>query len=206
MKCSAHREGACRASISMRDPQTLRREMRTRRAALDEEAQQAASLAVCKRIKALPAYQQAATVMAYWAVRGELSEQPLLEDALKAGKTLLLPRCKGQGWMEPCAIQSLHALVPGLYGIPEPGKACTVCPPETIDLVLVQGTAFDRRGGRIGQGGGYYDRFLPKTKAVRAGICHEFALFETLPQTRHDVRMDCMITPQETIDIKEDER
>ena len=190
----------------MRDPQTLRCEMRARRAALDEEAQQAASLAVCERIKALPAYQRADTVMAYWAVRGELSVRPLLEDALRAGKTLLLPRCKGQGRMEACAVSGLHALVPGLYGIPEPGEDCAVCPPEKIALMLVPGTAFDRRGGRIGQGGGYYDRFLPKTKAVRAGICHEFALFETLPQTRHDVRMDCMITPQETIDIEEDER
>ena len=68
-------------------------------------------------------------------------------------------------------------------------------PAERIDLILVPGTAFGRDGGRIGQGGGYYDRFLPQTDALRVGICHDFALLERLPLQAHDQNMDAVVRP-----------
>ena len=57
------------------------------------------------------------------------------------------------------------------------------------------GTAFDAQGGRLGQGGGYYDRFLARTRALRAGVCHDFALTARVPQQAHDARMDCILSP-----------
>ena len=81
----------------------------------------------------------------------------------------------------------------------EPEAGCEVFPPEEIDLILVPGTAFDAGGGRLGQGGGYYDRFLEKTGALRVGVCHGFALQKSVPEEAHDARMDYILTPQAVI-------
>ncbi|MBR5286976.1 MAG: 5-formyltetrahydrofolate cyclo-ligase [Clostridia bacterium] len=173
----------------------IRAAMRAKRAALDAAAQQEASRAAARRILSLNAYKDAKTVMAYAAVRGELSLAPVLEEILASGKTLAMPRCETPGVMTARRITALDELVPGMYGLPEPAPSCAVIAPEEIDLILVPGTAFDRAGNRIGQGGGYYDRYLPGTRAVRAGICHDFALLERICAQAHDVRMDAVVTP-----------
>lgn len=90
---------------------------------------------------------------------------------------------------------SLDELVPGAYGIWTPREDCPEILPGEIDLILVPGTAFDRRGARLGQGGGYYDRFLPRTAGFRMGVCHDFALLDRVAQQPHDQRMDAVVTP-----------
>ena len=162
---------------------------------LPETAQREAALAVFERLAAFVPYRTARTVMAYMACRGELDLGAVLEDALQSGRTLLLPRCEPDGQMTARRIAGYGDLVPGMYGLREPKKDCAVAQPDTIDLILVPGTAFDRAGGRIGQGAGYYDRFLPGTKALLVGICHDFALLERVPNEAHDIQMDYVITP-----------
>ena len=76
--------------------------------------------------------------------------------------------------------------------------------PAEIDLILVPGTAFDVRGHRIGQGGGYYDRYLNRTRAVRVGVCHDFALLSAVPSEAHDARMDIVVTPGRAVIIREE--
>jgi 5-formyltetrahydrofolate cyclo-ligase len=71
--------------------------------------------------------------------------------------------------------------------------------PATLDLVLVPGVAFDRRGGRLGFGGGYYDRFLPTTPALRVGVTYDECLCDALPCGEHDQRMDWVLTPTQEI-------
>ena len=73
-------------------------------------------------------------------------------------------------------------------------------------LMLIPGTAFDRAGGRIGQGGGYYDRYILKTRAFRVGVCHGFALMDSVPTEKHDARMDAVVTPEETLIFRQEER
>ena len=133
--------------------------------------------------------------MAYMACRGELDLSPVLLDALAQGKTLLLPRCESPGIMTARRVTDLSQLAAGAYGLMEPAQCCAVFPPEEINLIFVPGTAFDALGGRLGQGGGYYDRFLARTKALRAGVCHDFALIARVPAQAHDMRMDCIFTP-----------
>ena len=173
----------------------LRQAMRARRRALSQEEQRRASQAVCARVRAFSPYAQARTVMAYMACRGELDLAPVMADALAQGKTLLLPRCEAPGLMTARQVTDLSQLAAGAYGLMEPGEGCAVFPPEEIDLVFVPGTAFDAQGGRLGQGGGYYDRFLARTRALRAGVCHDFALTARVPQQAHDARMDCILSP-----------
>lgn len=173
----------------------LRHAMRTRRRALSQEEQRRASLAVLERVCAFAPYREACSVMAYMACRGELDLSPVIADALAQGKTLLLPRCEAPGIMTARRVTDLSQLVSGAYGLMEPAQCCAVFPPEEIDLIFVPGTAFDASGGRLGQGGGYYDRFLARTKALRAGVCHDFALIACVPAQAHDMCMDCIFTP-----------
>ncbi|MCI6267942.1 MAG: 5-formyltetrahydrofolate cyclo-ligase [Clostridiales bacterium] len=173
----------------------LRHAMRARRRALSQEEQRRASLAVLERVRAFAPYREARSVMAYMACRGELDLSPVLLDALAQGKTLLLPRCEAPGIMTARRVTELSQLAAGAYGLMEPAQCCAVFPPEEINLIFVPGTAFDALGGRLGQGGGYYDRFLARTKALRAGVCHDFALIARVPAQAHDMRMDCIFTP-----------
>ena len=173
--------------------------MRARRRALSQEEQRRASLAVYEHVRAFAPYGKARSVMAYMACRGEIDLAPVIADVLAQGKTLLLPRCEAPGIMTARRVTDLSQLAAGAYGLMEPAKSCAVFPPEEIDLILVPGTAFDTSGGRLGQGGGYYDRFLARTRALRAGICHDFAVTARVPAQAHDVRMDCIISPGGTI-------
>ena len=177
----------------------IRRSMRAMRRALDEQAQQEAARDVCARVLALEAYGDARCVMAYMAAGGELSVQEIVDDVLSSGRVLALPRCEAPGVMTARRVKDLGDLTRGMYGLMEPEDRCEVIAPETVDLVIVPGTAFDIEGHRIGQGGGYYDRFLPGTRAAAVGVCHGFALMERVPFAAHDCRMDTVITPGRTI-------
>ena len=183
----------------MTDKATLRGEMRALRRALGDEEQALCAQAVFARLRGLDAYQNARCVMAYIAVRGELSLAPVIKDLLDRGCVLALPRCEAPGVMTARRITSLSQLTEGAYGLLEPDASCEILDPAKLDLILVPGTAFDDGGGRLGQGGGYYDRFLPETKALRVGICHGFALKAHVPADAHDQRMDMIITPEKTV-------
>ena len=184
----------------------IRRQMRSMRRALSGEEQKRAADGVYAQIMRMESYRSARTVMAYAAVRGELSLERVMEDIRASGRRLALPRCGESGGMDACLVTERCQLRQGAYGIWEPDESCPVVPPEEIDLMLIPGTAFDRAGGRIGQGGGYYDRYILKTRAVRVGICHGFALVNRIPTEKHDVRMDAVVTPEETLIFRQKEK
>ena len=184
----------------------LRARMRRMRRALSGEEQQRAADSVYARVMNLSGYRAAEIVMAYVAARGELLLQRVLEDVLNSGRVLALPRCGEKGTMDAYCVTDMRQLRRGAYGILEPDESCPLVPPEDIDLMLIPGTAFDRAGGRIGQGGGYYDRYIIKTRAVRVGICHGFALVNHIPTEKHDVRMDAVVTPEETLVFRQKEK
>ncbi len=169
--------------------------MRRRRLALPAQAQEEAAQAVLSHLRGFAPYAHARCVAAYMACRGELSLMPVMGDLLARGVALALPRCTAPGAMTFHRVTRLDRLVPGAYGLMEPSPGCAAVAPEAIDLMLVPGTAFDASGGRIGQGGGYYDRYLPQTRALRVGVCHGFALLARVDAQAHDARMDAVITP-----------
>ena len=177
----------------------LRARLRQTRAARTRQEQERDARAVAARILALPAYRDARVVMAYAAARGEIALDAVMADALAQGKALALPLCVGPGEMQARRVTAIEQLRPGRYGIMEPADSCPPVVPEDIGLVLVPGVAFDARGGRLGQGGGYYDRFLPGTRALRVGVCPDFALLDAVPVRAHDARMDGIVTPERTI-------
>ena len=159
--------------------------------AAGERAEKAACIA--DRIADLPEYRNASVLLIYAALPGEVDLQPLADHPASAGKRLAYPVCVSR--------TDMKAMIPGgwrcgAYGIREPDPACSEdVPPEDLDLVICPGLAFDETGTRLGMGGGYYDRFLPRCARARVIM----AAFEAqhaaiLPREGTDVRMDRIVT------------
>ncbi len=92
-------------------------------------------------------------------------------------------------------IQNLSSLIPGMYGILEPGSEQKgTLERELTDLVLVPGAAFSRDFMRMGRGGGYYDRYLSEYFGIRVGVAREYMLFDKIPSEGHDQKVDILIT------------
>lgn len=160
---------------------------------------------ICAQFVAHPVYQQAKTVMWYIHCRSEVRTQSALLGELDAGKRMVIPYCTkdqqghnklGLWWLEDFA-----ELVPGMWGILEPpkqrwGELGKEVAPEQLDCVMVPGVAFDRNGGRLGNGAGYYDRLLKgvRADAVLIGVCFESQLVEQVAMDAHDVAMDIVMT------------
>jgi 5-formyltetrahydrofolate cyclo-ligase len=145
------------------------------------------SVQLWQHLAELAEYAAAHTVMAYIGVGDEPDTEPLLARLRADGKHVVLPRVVGP-IIEACAGEPSRI---GSFGIPEPdGPAAD---PATIDLVVVPGLAFTADGRRLGQGKGYYDRFLPLTTAVTVGACFAEMVVEDLPTEPHDVRLDRIV-------------
>lgn len=89
----------------------------------------------------------------------------------------------------------------GAYGISEP-SVIKNADKEIIDVILIPGLAFDREGGRLGFGKGYYDRLLESKDAVKIGLCYDFQLFDHIPKESHDIPMDYIITEKEILKVR----
>ncbi len=174
---------------------TLRRRFLRVRESLSPEAVAAASAAICERLAGWDRLRKARTVMTYMAFRNEPDLSALF--SLLPSIRWVLPRIEGRHLV-------LHPYVPGRltrhpFGMLEPDPALPVVDPATLDVVLVPGVAFDPRGGRLGFGGGYYDRFLPTTPALRVGVTYDACLLDALPCTEKDQCMDWIVTPTRLI-------
>jgi len=175
----------------------LRREVLAHRDALDAERRRELSGMALQRVLALPEWEASQSLLIYAAFRSEMETRGLIAAALEQEKRVCVPQCQAEGrLLFPRRIRSLADLKPGSYGIPEPDAlACPAVAPEELDLVLVPGAAFDRRGHRLGYGAGYYDRFLPRcTRALSLGLGFSLQLVERLPELPHDVPLKALAT------------
>lgn len=181
----------------------LRREMKRRRASVSEEERAAQNAAIARQVLSCPVYQRAKTIFCYCSVGEEIDTYPILRNALQTGKRLCLPRTGTGGRMEACAVSALEELTAGRYGIPEPGAGCPPVAPQDIDLCIVPCLAADRRGFRMGYGGGYYDRYLPRTRAVRLLLCAGARVLDAVPTEEYDVPCDILLTESQVICLHE---
>jgi 5,10-methenyltetrahydrofolate synthetase len=182
---------------------TLRRELMARRAGLNAEAVRTASENALSLIRSLAEWRQAREVLVYWPVRGEVDVRPLVAELWQRGCRVLMPRCRpdAYGEMDIACAACEDELVPGPFTLMEPdaGK----CPPVdecSPDMALIPGVCFDRRGYRLGFGGGYYDRLLATDGMKRPlilGIGYAFQLVESLPVQPWDMPVDIVCTEEE---------
>lgn len=137
------------------EKKALRTYIRQTERTLDPSYKAESSEAICRCVLALEEYRAAGTVFAFAGTVHEIDTSLLLKETLAAGKTLVLPRCAEGHALDLCVVTSMDELVPGMYGILEPKADCALVTPADIDFAVVPCLSFDRRGRRLGQGGGY---------------------------------------------------
>lgn len=173
----------------------LRRACKARIAALEPAYCAAADAAIARRLWAQPFWREARTVFCYVGAAGEIDTRPILRAALAQGKLLAVPLCVAPGVMEARRIQTLDALRPGRYGLPEPPSDAPRLAPEALQLCLLPCLSAAPDGARLGYGGGYYDRFLPlAVRAHTVALCRAALLAGALPCEAHDLRAQAVLT------------
>ena len=185
----------------------LRERLAERRRLLSPPQRMAAAQGLRRSLEQLPEYLTDARVAGYWACRGELPLNLVIPPLAARGQQFLLPLLQDDRQLRFAPWAPGDAVQPNRYGIPEPVAPGEWFAPFQLDLVLVPLLAFDRRGNRLGSGGGYYDRsfaFLREqarpTEPLLVGVAYDFQELDTLAAEPWDVPLDYIATDRELID------
>ena len=181
------------------DKALLRKRLLTQRHALPQDRRDTINTEICQRVLESEPYRAAKTLFVYWSTADEIDTHAIVADAFKQGKRVCVPKCLPKHQMEARQITSEADLTEETFGIAEPGAHCIPVLPSEIDLCIVPALACDRTGARLGYGGGFYDRFLPKTAAYRMVLCAHERILLHVPTQPHDIRCACVITEQEVM-------
>jgi 5-formyltetrahydrofolate cyclo-ligase len=185
-----------------------KRDVRLRAAALRDSlspAENAArSLKIEERLFAFGPFAAARTVMLFISFRSEVSTGGMIRRSLAAGKRVAVPvvGTKELGIFASQIKDCGAELAEGAYGILEPKpEFLRPVPPEEMDFVALPGLAFDRRGNRIGYGGGFYDRYIATLRpdACLAALAFSLQIFDDVPAAEHDRKIHALITDEELI-------
>ena len=141
-------------------------------------------------VEALPEFRRAHTILIYMSLPDEVPTISFIE-RWHSRKRIVLPVVDG----ETLLLREYHAdrMAPGWKGIPEPASEAPLVPPAEIELALVPGVAFDRSGGRLGRGGGFYDRLLPQLGCPVIGLCQRWRIVPQVPREPWDVKVDGVV-------------
>lgn len=183
--------------------QQIRKEALERRAAIPVNERASKSLRIADFVLSLPEMATANTVTVYVDFRNEVETRTLINRLMDLGKTVALPIVHMEtGTLSFTAVNSLDCLVKTVKHIwePAPGSGPDVSI-ESLDLILTPGAAFDRKGYRLGYGGGFYDRLLesrrPDVHAI--GLAFSEQLVDSLPTEAHDQKLDGIVTENEVM-------
>ncbi|WP_299980521.1 5-formyltetrahydrofolate cyclo-ligase [uncultured Pseudoteredinibacter sp.] len=179
----------------------LRQHLRQQRQSLSAQQQQAAAEKLSLHFAQLPELAESQNIAAYLASDGELDLSPCIELIWGQGKQCYLPRVTSASQMEFRGYRQDSELQNNRYGIAEPSNKAILISPEQLDLVLLPLVGFSRDGGRLGMGGGFYDRaFAFKahslSKPTLIGVAHSLQEVEQLPIESWDIPLSAIITEQ----------
>lgn len=147
-----------------------------------------------------PEYIQAGLVCSYLSLPDEVDTTMLLSCSF-GSKRIVVPKVGPDGTLQLFSITALDQVLPGAYGIPEPISGMKEVLSQSVDVFIIPGVAFDRCGGRIGFGYGYYDAMLSGIHVPKIGLAYSWQLVpDTFMQT-HDIRVNLIITEKEVIEI-----
>jgi len=179
------------------DKAQLRKQIIDERLRLNPEQVYIKSEKIISKLFTLETFCKAQLIMYYVDMRKEVITKEAIGKTLTMNKRVLVPKVKKARQMSAIQIDSLDDLIPGRFGILEPVKELET-DPKKIDVVIVPGVAFDKRGYRLGYGGGYYDNFLPKLRpdAKKIALCYEFQLMDSVPVESHDVPVNMLLTEE----------
>ena len=178
--------------------QSLRENILRRLKTQKEEERHRRSLAIKRRLLALPEFRRADVIMFYVSKSGEVETMPMIEAALERGKVVLVPviKVRKKKMVVSEVMDPNKDLVRGPYGIYQPKAHFEVFHPRSIDLAIVPGIAFDRKGNRLGRGMGYYDKFLTRLRpgVTTVGLAFKFQVVMKLPTLSHDQPVTKLLT------------
>lgn len=185
---------------------TIRKEVMQKRLEMTKEDVAARSQAIAAKVFSLPAFAAAGMIMAYVPFRNEVDTSPIILQALAQGKRVVIPisDLEHKRLIPSELLDYPGDLTEGTYGIMEPKSDC-VRPrdPREIDLVLVPGVAFDRRGNRLGYGAGFYDRFLENLPQVTTvALAYGIQVLDNAYPEPHDHPVHYLVTETEVIDCR----
>ncbi len=183
----------------MTEKTTLRGEVTRYLIQLTEAQRLESDCALQQKFLSLPQLDRVERVLLYWSMGNEIDTLPILEQLLSRGKQVLLPRCLPGGAMET-RLYVPGRLVPHRWGMQEPAMDCPLLEPE---LALIPALCYDKNGYRLGWGGGYYDRWLARTKTHTVGLCRHALLKAHLPRESWDRRVELVLTEQAAFECKE---
>jgi 5-formyltetrahydrofolate cyclo-ligase len=202
------------SELSLREEKrALRRAMAEQRDALTSAERDAMTERAVELFLDLPEARLAKTVAGFVSTRSEIDTEPLLEKFRKRGVDVVLPRVS-TGLIPPRLrfhrADKRSELVFGIFGLLEPSPDSPELAAHEIDIFMVPGLAFDKRGARIGYGGGYYDELAAyvrahpdSTNARFIGFTFDFQLVETCPSGEWDVPLDTIVTDERVVRCKE---
>lgn len=179
--------------------QILRNRMKTMRKELSSRYCTEADRHIFLNLKSTDVYQKSNFLFCYVSLAEEVDTRRIIDEALKEGKQVAVPRCQRGGRMEAYEIKGFYDLKEGFRGILEPKEHCRHVSPHQLDLCIIPCLACSEEGIRLGYGGGYYDRYLPETRAFRVLLCREMQVCQDIPAESHDCSMNLLITEKRII-------
>jgi 5-formyltetrahydrofolate cyclo-ligase len=176
----------------------LRRHLLAQRAILTPAEIKQHSAVIAAYVCALPAFCVSPTIMVYMALPQEVQTMSIITQARQSQKRIAAPVTRGQDLVAVALSEAPTQLRRGRFGILEPCGTQRVIHPQEIGFIAVPGIAFDTRGGRLGFGKGYYDRFLRQLPATtyRCGLAFGIQVVPCVPQASHDICMHGIVTEQ----------
>ncbi len=178
------------------DKAALRRDARAALERLTAEQRALASTHACAMLASTGEFAAATRLMLFLSMPHEVDTAALLRVAWAAGKAVAVPRITADGQLEALPLTEQTRLRAGPLDIREPVSGDDPIDPASIEMIVAPGLAFDRGGGRLGHGGGYYDRFLPRAPgAWVCGLGFDCQLWTVVPMAAHDRRIHAVATP-----------
>ena len=179
----------------------LRKFLLENRDAISFDLIKIASKHIQKNLRRLDVFRDAKSIASYYPIGSEVKTQEIMQEILSEGKTLALPKVKGED-LEFRKVTDFGNLEKAGFGIMEPKDWCSVI--EDIDVVLVPTVGVTRSGVRLGYGFGYYDRFLKKTGAKTIALTYAKQIVRHIPQAENDVKVNWIVTENDCIDVSKE--
>lgn len=182
----------------MPDKSSLRKQFREIRGSISDKQEK--DRKISERLLNWSKILSADTVLIYASIGSEIDTGSITDFLLQSGKTVALPKCRENGVMTFHVIKSLSELSKGRYNIPEP-DGNSESPVITADTVcIVPGLAFTAGGGRLGYGGGFYDRFAALyPELFTVGLAYESLIAPCLPILPHDLKVKAIATEERIV-------
>lgn len=186
------------------DKKCLRKKAMEIRGGISKEQREKWDAAMYSCIFSSSFFLEAETIFTYVSMKEEPDTGGIIETSWSMGKKVFVPRCipGKERRMEAVEIASWEELSPGTMGIWEPKKAVEGRKERGFSLMLIPCVMADKRGGRLGHGVGYYDRFLASAEGVKLCLCYEALLYSKVPMEEKDIFMDYVLTEEGMISCK----